>query len=59
MPPKDKKDAKPLTPEELGLLKLWIDAGAKDDSAENAARPRPDRAGRRCPRASSRSSPST
>ncbi len=36
MPPKDKKDAKPLTPEELGLLKLWIDAGAQDDSAENA-----------------------
>ena len=34
MPPVDKKDAKPLTPEELGLLKLWIDAGAKDDSAE-------------------------
>src|SRR5262245_45143481 len=34
MPPKDKKDAKPLTPEELGLIKLWIDAGAKDDSAE-------------------------
>jgi WD40 repeat protein len=37
MPPKDKKEAKPLTPEELGLIKLWIDAGAKDDSAENAA----------------------
>ncbi len=36
MPPKDKKDSKPLTPEELGLLKLWIDAGAKDDSAEIA-----------------------
>jgi WD40 repeat protein len=36
MPPKDKKDAKPLTGDELGLLKLWIDAGAKDDSAENA-----------------------
>ncbi|MDR3636139.1 MAG: hypothetical protein P4L84_20220 [Isosphaeraceae bacterium] len=35
MPPKDKKDQKPLTPEELGLIKLWIDAGAKDDSAEN------------------------
>ncbi len=34
MPPADKKDAKPLTPEELGLLKLWIDAGAKDDSSE-------------------------
>ena len=35
MPPVDKKEAKPLTPEELGLLKLWIDAGAKDDSAES------------------------
>ncbi len=35
MPPKDKKDAKPLTPEELGLIKLWIDAGAKDDSDVN------------------------
>src|SRR5262245_46334253 len=35
MPPKDKKDQKPLTPEELGLIKLWIDAGAKDDSSEN------------------------
>jgi WD40 repeat protein len=39
MPPKDKKEAKPLTPEELGLLKLWIDAGAKDDSAEVQAKP--------------------
>jgi WD40 repeat protein len=37
MPPVDKQDAKPLTPEELGLLKLWIDAGAKDDSAEAPA----------------------
>jgi WD40 repeat protein len=35
MPPKDKKDQTPLTPEELGLLKLWIDAGAKDDSDTN------------------------
>src|SRR4051812_38641371 len=25
MPPKDKKGAEPLTSEELGLLKLWID----------------------------------
>jgi WD40 repeat protein len=32
MPPKDKKDQSPLTPEELGVLKLWIDSGAKDDS---------------------------
>jgi WD40 repeat protein len=36
MPPKEKKDAKALTSEELGLIKTWIDAGAKDDSAENA-----------------------
>jgi WD40 repeat protein len=35
MPPKEKKDAKPLTSEELGLLKLWIDGGAKDDSLEH------------------------
>lgn len=34
MPPAAKKDAPSLTPAELGLLKLWIDAGAKDDSAE-------------------------
>ena len=33
MPPADKTEAKPLTPEELGVLKLWIDAGARDDSA--------------------------
>jgi len=33
MPPKDKKDLVPLTPEELGLLKQWIDAGAQDDTA--------------------------
>lgn len=32
MPPKDKPDLKPLTPDQLGLLKLWIDQGAKDDS---------------------------
>ena len=37
MPPVEKKDAKSLTPEELGLLKLWIDAGAKDDSTETPA----------------------
>ena len=34
MPPKDKPANKPLDPAELGLLKLWIDAGARDDSAE-------------------------
>ena len=32
MPPKEKKDQPPLTPEELGLLKLWIDSGAKEKS---------------------------
>src|SRR4051794_5990784 len=36
MPPKDKPGNSPLSPEELGLLKLWIDAGAKDDSSEHA-----------------------
>jgi WD40 repeat protein len=35
MPPKDKPVNRPMTPEELGLLKLWIDAGARDDSAES------------------------
>ncbi len=40
MPPKDKPDAEPLTSEELGLLKLWIDAGALDDGSSPAsARP--------------------
>src|SRR5262245_58396573 len=34
MPPEDKPGNPPLSPEELGLLKLWIDAGAKDDSDE-------------------------
>jgi WD40 repeat protein len=36
MPPRDKPGNSPLSPEELGLLKLWIDAGAKDDSGEHA-----------------------
>lgn len=35
MPPKDKPANKPLTSDELGVLKLWIDAGAKDDSDES------------------------
>ncbi len=43
MPPKDKPANKPLSPEELGLLELWINAGAQDDSAE-AGDPRDDRA---------------
>jgi hypothetical protein len=33
MPRQDKPANKPMTAEELGLLKLWIDAGAKHDSA--------------------------
>ncbi len=37
MPPANKSENKALTPEELGILKLWIDAGAKDDSAEVSA----------------------
>jgi WD40 repeat protein len=41
MPPEKKKDLPPLTPEELGLLKLWIDAGAKDDSTEDTSPARP------------------
>ncbi len=41
MPPKDKPKLKPLTPEELGLLKLWIDAGAADDTAELAGEAKP------------------
>jgi WD40 repeat protein len=39
MPPAKKKEAAPLTGEELGLLKLWIDAGAKDDSGEEPEAP--------------------
>ena len=58
MPPKEKKDETPLTPEELGLIKLWIDAGAKDDS--DRTRSRPSRSSSApFPPASSRSSPST
>jgi WD40 repeat protein len=41
MPPKEKKDLKPLTPEELGFLKAWIDAGAKDDSDASPVQPKP------------------
>ena len=37
MPPVEKKEAKPLTSEELGLLKLWIDSGARDDTSEYAS----------------------
>jgi WD40 repeat protein len=38
MPPVE-DDLDPMTPEELGLLKLWIDQGAKDDMAEMAETP--------------------
>jgi WD40 repeat protein len=34
MPPPNRKDYKPLSPEELGLIKLWIDQGAQDDGGE-------------------------
>ena len=34
MPPREKKNNPPLTSEELGVIKLWIDGGAKDDSSE-------------------------
>jgi WD40 repeat protein len=37
MPPKNKKDLKPLTADELGILKSWIDAGGKDDSTGEVA----------------------
>ncbi len=38
MPPKGNSvAAKNLTPEELGLIKLWIDQGAKDDAARQGA----------------------
>jgi WD40 repeat protein len=36
MPPRDRLANKPLAAQELGLLKLWIDAGAVDDSADQA-----------------------
>ncbi len=40
-PARTRRRPAPLTPEELGLLKLWIDAGAKDDSDEEAEPARP------------------
>jgi WD40 repeat protein len=39
MPPREKKNNPPLTSDELGLIKLWIDGGAKDDSSEETAKP--------------------
>lgn len=39
MPPIEKADLKPLTPEELGLLKRWIDDGAKNDTDASAKAP--------------------
>jgi len=41
MPPKDKKDLKPWSPEETALIKLWIDQGAKDDSDGATEKPKP------------------
>jgi WD40 repeat protein len=40
MPPKDKPANKPLSADELGLLKRWIDEGAKDDATESSAHSR-------------------
>ncbi len=37
MPPVEKKDHPPLTPEELGLLQAWIDTGARDDTSSAPA----------------------
>ena len=37
MPPLDKPANKPMTSLELGLLRLWINEGATDDSEEGAA----------------------
>ncbi len=40
MPPKKNKvDARPLTSEQLGLIQLWIDQGAKDSSTGAAMAP--------------------
>ena len=39
MPPAKEQGIEPLNPEQLGLLKLWIDAGALDDSAETPSPP--------------------
>jgi WD40 repeat protein len=38
MPPKDKPANKPMTSLELGLLQMWINQGATDDSEEGEAR---------------------
>ncbi len=38
MPPEDKPANKPMTSVELGLLKLWINEGAVDDSEEGEVR---------------------
>jgi WD40 repeat protein len=35
MPPRDKPANMPMSPLELGLLKVWIDSGAKDDSGDD------------------------
>jgi WD40 repeat protein len=37
MPPREKPKFPSLTSQELGILKLWIDAGAVDDSADDDA----------------------
>ena len=46
-PPKNDRNAEPLTPQELGLIKLWIDQGAKGGGSSvlspTAWRPLPKR----------------
>lgn len=41
MPPRDKAELMPLTAEELGLLRLWIDAGARNEPGSAPTRPKP------------------
>ncbi len=41
MPPADKPANRPLDPDQLGLIKLWIDQGARDDSAETSGESQP------------------
>jgi WD40 repeat protein len=38
-PPNNKVAAKPLTPQELGLIKLWIDQGAQGSSLDSVLSP--------------------
>lgn len=40
MPPREKPEFQPLSDRELGRIRLWIDQGARDDSAGSPANPR-------------------